>query len=99
MIVVPVALAERSYEVFVGPGALDALASAVPPGARRAAIVTQPGIDLDVDPGIEHQTFVIGTGEETKTLASVEDLCRQWAQWGLTRADVVIAVGLSLIHI
>ena len=97
MIVVPVPLAERTYDVFVGPGAVDALASAVPPGARRAAIVTQSGLGIDVDPGIEHRTFMIGTGESTKTLASVEDLCRQWAQWGLTRADVVIAVGGGMV--
>lgn len=102
MIVVPVALADRSYEVFVGPGARDVVASVVPEGARRAAIVTQERLlagvaGPDLDPGIEHRTFLIGTGEETKTLAAVEDLCRQWAQWGLTRADVVIAVGGGMV--
>jgi len=97
VIVVPVPLAERTYEVFVGPGALDALAAAVPTGARRAAIVTQAHLDIEVDPGIEHRRFLIGTGEATKTLATVEELCRQWAQWGLTRADVVVAVGGGMV--
>ncbi len=97
MIVVPVPLAERTYEVFVGPGALDVLAGAVPTGARRAAIVTQAHLDIEVDPGIEHRRFLIGTGEATKTLATVEELCRQWAQWGLTRADVVVAVGGGMV--
>jgi 5-deoxy-5-amino-3-dehydroquinate synthase len=69
----------------------------LPPGAKRAAVVTQAGIGVGVTPGIEHRTFLIGAGEETKTLATVEDLCRQWAQWGLNRADVVIAVGGGMV--
>ena len=36
-------------------------------------------------------------GEDAKTLATVEDLCREWARWGLTRADVVVAVGGGLV--
>ncbi|MGZ4705175.1 MAG: 3-dehydroquinate synthase family protein, partial [Acidimicrobiales bacterium] len=97
MITIPVPLTDRPYDVIVGPGAVGALAEVLPPGARRAAIVTQPGIGVDVDPGIEHRTFLIGTGEDTKTLAAVEDLCRQWAQWGLNRADVVVAVGGGMV--
>jgi 5-deoxy-5-amino-3-dehydroquinate synthase len=97
VITVPVELGDRSYDVIVGPGALDALADVVPPAAHRAAIVTQAGIGVEVDPGIEHRTFTIGVGEDTKTLAAVEDLCRAWAQWGLNRADVVVAVGGGMV--
>jgi 5-deoxy-5-amino-3-dehydroquinate synthase len=97
VITVTVALADRSYDVIVGPGAVGALAEVVPPGARRAAVVTQAGIGIEVDPGIEHRTFLIGEGEETKTLSTVEDLCRRWAQWGLNRGDVVVAVGGGMV--
>ncbi len=97
MITIPVPLADRPYDVIVGPGAVGALADVLPSAARRAAIVTQAGIGVEVDPGIEHRTFLIGTGEESKTLATVEDLCRQWAQWGLNRADVVVAVGGGMV--
>jgi len=97
MIVVPVPLTDHPYDVLIGPGAIEALADVVPPAARRAAIVTQAGIGIEVDPGIEHRTFLIGVGEETKTLATVEHLCRQWAQWGLNRADVVVAVGGGMV--
>ena len=97
MIVVPVPLADRPYDVVVGPGALDALPEVLPPAARRAAVVTQAGIGVEVAHGIEHRTFLIGAGEETKTLATVEDLCRQWAEWGLNRSDVVIAVGGGMV--
>jgi 5-deoxy-5-amino-3-dehydroquinate synthase len=94
---VRVELGERSYDVIVGHGAVGALAGLVPAGARRAAVVTQDGIDVDVDPGVPHQRFPIGPGEEAKTLATVEDLCRAWSRWGLTRGDVVVAVGGGVV--
>ena len=97
MICVEVPLADRSYDVIVGRGASSDLASLVPPRATRAAIVTQDGIGIDVDPGIEHRVFTVDDGEQAKTLATVEALCRQWASWGLTRADVVIAVGGGVV--
>lgn len=97
MIIVPVELAERSYQVIVGDGAVHELASLVPPKARRAAIVTQAGIGVDVDSGLEQKTFVIGDGEAHKTLSTVEQLCRGFAEWGMTRNDIVIGVGGGLV--
>ncbi len=96
MITVEVALGDRSYPVVVGDGALAELAGLVPSGAHRAAVVTQVGVGIAVAPGIEHETFTIPDGEATKTLATVETLCRAWARWGLTRGDVVVAVGGGL---
>jgi 5-deoxy-5-amino-3-dehydroquinate synthase len=97
MITVPVELGERSYPVLIGDGARHELASVLPPAARRAAVVTQAGIGVEVDPGLEHQVFTMGDGEQAKTLATVEDLCRAFARWGLTRADVVVAVGGGVV--
>ena len=97
MIIVPVGLGERSYDVIVGDGARHELAGVIPAGARRVAIVTQDGIGVDVDPGREHRVFTIGEGEPAKSLATVESLCRDFAQWGLTRADAVVAVGGGLV--
>ncbi len=97
MIVVPVDLGDRSYDVVVGEGARHHLAAVLPVGAGRAAIVTQPGISVTVDPGCESEVFFIGDGEEAKSMATVEDLCRQWSRWGLTRGDVVVAVGGGLV--
>ena len=79
------------------PGWPASWPSVLPAGATRAAIVTQAGIGFAVDPGREHRTFEIGDGEAAKTLATVEELCRAWAAWGLTRADVVVAVGGGLV--
>ena len=97
MIRVPVPLGERSYEVLVGRAVRDRLADVLPAGARRAAIVTQATVPWPVDPGVEHETFVVGDGEEAKTLHTIEDLCRRFSRWGLTRSDVVIGVGGGVV--
>jgi 5-deoxy-5-amino-3-dehydroquinate synthase len=97
VIEVPVELGERSYTVLVGPGARERLTEVLPIGARRAAIVTQAVIDAPVDPGVEHRVWTIEQGEEAKSLATVERLCRSWSQWGLTRGDVVVAVGGGVV--
>ncbi len=92
-----VELGERSYPVLVGPGCVSRLGEVLPAGTRRVAVVTQAGIEVAVDPGVEHRTYVIGDGEPAKSIATVEDLCRQWAQWGMSRADAVVAVGGGVV--
>ena len=97
MIELEVPLADRSYPVLVGAGARHRLLEVLPVGVRRAAVVTQAGIDWRVDPGVESEVFTIGDGEDAKHLGTVEDLCRDLAQWGMTRADVVVAVGGGVV--
>lgn len=94
---VRVPLADRSYDVLVGPGVRSELASVLPPGVRRAAVVTQANIPVTVDPGVEHRVFTIGDGEPAKSLSTIEELCRGFAQWGLTRGDCVVAVGGGVV--
>lgn len=97
MIRVAVPLGSRTYDVLVGHGTRAELPTLLPASARRAAIVTQAGIPIDVDLGIPHERFEIGVGESAKTLATVESLCRSFVSMGLTRNDVVIAVGGGLV--
>jgi 5-deoxy-5-amino-3-dehydroquinate synthase len=97
VISVRVELGPRSYDVLVGWGARHRLTEVLPPGARRAAIVTQAGVNVEVDPGVEHRIWTIGDGEPAKNLATVEELCRGWSGWGLTRADAVVAVGGGVV--
>jgi 5-deoxy-5-amino-3-dehydroquinate synthase len=92
-----VPLGERSYPVLVGAGARHRLLEVLPVGVQRAAVVTQANIGVEVDPGVEHKVFTMGDGEEAKHMGTVEDLCRDFAQWGLTRADVVVAVGGGVV--
>jgi 5-deoxy-5-amino-3-dehydroquinate synthase len=97
MITVRVPLGDRSYDVLVGHGTRHVLASLLPSTAKRAAIVTQEGIPLDVDPGLPVEMFTIGHGEQHKSLATIEELCRGFARFGLTRNDVVIGVGGGMV--
>jgi 5-deoxy-5-amino-3-dehydroquinate synthase len=94
---VQVPLPGASYPVLVGEGVRAELGGVLPASARRVAVVSQPGIDLEVDPGREHRRFEIGHGEPAKSLATVEGLCRAWADWGLTRGDAVVAVGGGVV--
>lgn len=97
MITVRVPLGERSYDVLVGHGTRHEVAGLLPPTARRAAIVTQDGIPIEVDPGLPTETFLISHGESHKSLATIEQLCRGFARFGLTRNDVVIGVGGGMV--
>lgn len=94
---VRVPLAERSYDVLVGHGARHELASLIPSSARRAAVITQPGIPVEIDAGIPTDVFQIGTGEDHKHLGTIESLCRSFARVGLTRNDVVIGLGGGMV--
>ncbi len=94
---VEVPLGDRSYRVLVGAGARHRLLEVLPVGARRAAIVTQDAVGVPVDAGIEQRTFVMDDGEDAKCMETVEELCRAFARWGLTRADVVVAVGGGVV--
>ena len=46
---------------------------------------------------VQHETFLMEEGEDAKSLATVEDLCRRFAQWGLLRGDLVLAVGGGVV--
>lgn len=97
-VVVP--LGTRSYDVVVGAGArheLAAVLSEAVPDARRAAVVTQAPVGVDVDPGMPFDRFEVPDGEAAKTLGQVEALCRGFARCGLGRRDVVVAVGGGVV--
>jgi 5-deoxy-5-amino-3-dehydroquinate synthase len=95
-------LAERSYPVLVGLGARHEIGRFLPPSAKSAVIVTQEAIKAagwvdGLDPGVPSELFLIPDGEDAKTLATVETLTRHFANAGLSRADVVIAVGGGIV--
>jgi len=101
---VRVELGVRGYDIVVGENAvaeLDILRD-----RSRVAIVTQEKIPTEIrlgvaraldDAGVEHATFVIGDGEDAKTLATVEDLARGFTEWGLHRDDAVVAAGGGVV--
>ena len=99
MIEVRVELGERSYPVIVGAGARHELARHLPEHAGRVALVTQPGIALADDIATDRaQTIhVLGDGETSKNLTSIEQLCDEFSAAGLTRADAVVGVGGGVV--
>lgn len=101
---IPVGLGQRSYDVLVGPGTrhllATELAARLPAVPRRVAVVTSDGIGVEVDLGETVggvEMFTIPAGERSKSLATVEDLCRRFARFGLTRGDAVVADGGGLV--
>ncbi|NCX06307.1 MAG: 3-dehydroquinate synthase, partial [Actinobacteria bacterium] len=93
-------LGDRSYSVVVGHGVLSHAKNMIPASARRVAIVTQEGIPAKYIPAFADlavSTHVIGEGESHKTLATIERLCREFSQAGLTRGDVIVAVGGGMV--
>ena len=95
--VVTVDLGARSYDVHVGPGVRARLGSVVPAGARRAAVITQPDIGWTLDSGLDQSVFTVADGEEAKSLAEVERLCREMSEAGFTRSDVIVAMGGGVV--
>ena len=95
--VITVPIEGRSYPVLVGHGAANGLGDLLPVTAKRAAIVTQTGVPLEVEANIPHELFEIGQGEQYKTLETIGSLCRDFARMGLTRNDVVIGVGGGMV--
>ena len=93
-------LGDRSYSVVVGHGVLSHAQRMIPSSARRVAIVTQDGIPTNYIPSFESldvSSHIIGSGESHKTLSTIERLCREFSQAGLTRGDVIVAVGGGMV--
>jgi len=100
--IVKVELADRSYDVVVGMGAVSSLPKYFPKKAKRAVIITQQGIDNQVSDmveaaGLQCETAYIGRGEEFKSLQTIQQLCESFAQWGITRNDLIIGVGGGMV--
>ncbi len=94
---VHVDLGTRSYPVVVGHGVVGEIDSLLPKSAKRAVIVTQKEIGFVVKPKIESTTVFIGNGEQHKNLQTIEMLSQKFAEFGLTRNDVVIGVGGGMV--
>jgi len=90
----------RSYPVIVGPGTRRRLAAVLPTKTQRVAVVTQAGVGIDVSDvltGFDVRVFTIEDGERAKRFEVAADLASQFAQWGMTRNDVVVAIGGGVV--
>jgi 5-deoxy-5-amino-3-dehydroquinate synthase len=99
---IAVPLGERTYDVHVGAGSIARLPDLVPSRTRRVAVVTQPAIPFTgavcaLLADRELTRIDIGAGEESKSLVTVEHIARAFARAGMTRDDVVVAVGGGMV--
>jgi 5-deoxy-5-amino-3-dehydroquinate synthase len=85
------------YDVLVGDGAARHAGELLPAGAVRAAVVTQDAVPVDVELPVDSVRLVVPAGEAAKSLATVEELCRGFARFGLTRGDAVVTVGGGVV--
>ena len=105
---VPVALAERSYEVLIGPGLLRQAGRLI--GARlgpaRLGIVTDENVARLHLPALERSlaadgrlagSVVLPAGEATKSFAALGPLSERLLEMGLERGDMVVAFGGGVI--
>jgi 5-deoxy-5-amino-3-dehydroquinate synthase len=98
--IVPVELAERSYDVVLAQDARHELATLIAtkaPRAKVAAIVTSTSLSeqpwFDLRSGIEQRVLTVPEGESAKTLTSYALLVERLAELELSRDDVLIGVG------
>jgi 5-deoxy-5-amino-3-dehydroquinate synthase len=97
---VKIDLGERAYSVLVGHGAIHRVGELIPNGVQRIAIVTQESVPQQFRPtitGVQTSLHLIGEGESFKTLETIERLCSEFARQGLTRKDLIIAVGGGMV--
>ena len=106
---VPVALSDRSYTVHVGHGLLSRLGDLMTPlfdAGKKVAIVTDSTVGpLYVRPvhhaleaaGYLPSVVTVPAGEPSKSMACVEDVCRQTIRAGLDRSSVLVALGGGVI--
>ena len=94
---IDVRLPGREYPVLIGHGVVQDIAQFLPTTARKAVIVTQSGIPANLALPIESKTVIIGQGESTKSLATIESLSQEFADMGITRNDVIIGVGGGMV--
>ena len=94
---VVVDLGERSYPVLIGHGAVSEINSVLPKTAKRAVIITQKNINFTIKPDVPCFTVLIGDGEQHKSLQTIEFVSQKFAEFGLTREDVVIGLGGGMV--
>ena len=105
---VPVALAERSYDILIGSGLVRGAGATLAerfPG-RAVAIVTDahvgeihgPALEAGLSAaGIRHHRITVAPGEATKRFAVLEEVVDQILSHRLERGDIVLALGGGVV--
>lgn len=105
---VRVNLAERSYDVLIGHGLLPNIGAMAANliGGKRCAVVTDSNVAPLYAQAVQESLWSAGmtvalitvpAGEASKSMAVVEDVCRQMLQAGLDRKSFLVALGGGVI--
>ena len=107
-IVVPVALAERAYDIVIGRGAIATLGArikALRPNAK-VVILTDATVEkhhlaavesILKSAGVAHSPIVVPPGEGSKNYATFEKVCEAIIAARIERGDLVVALGGGVI--
>ena len=87
--------ARTTCSSVTGPPSNSVPCSRRRPGGRPWS--ASPGLPVSIAASIPHVLLEIGHGEQHKSLATIAELCSGFADMGLTRNDVVIAVGGGMV--
>ncbi len=96
-------IGETTCLISIGNGAKDLLAETLgevlSSPLEKVAVVTEKNImaEISIEPGISSETFFLPEGENAKNLQTVEKLCEDFSNFGLTRSDAIVALGGGLI--
>lgn len=105
---VPVSLAERSYEVLIGPRLLASAGALIKErlGKVKCGIVTDENVAqhhlsaLEASfaaAGLAAKSVVLTPGEATKSFRELTPLCERLLEMGIERGDVVVPFGGGVI--
>lgn len=105
---VRVSLAERSYDIHIGPGLLDGITGffAERGDARHVVVITDTNVDelyadavadRFVEAGVESHVLVVEAGEPSKSPEVLADLWQTMIDEGCDRQTVVAAVGGGVV--
>jgi 3-dehydroquinate synthase len=105
---VRVELADRGYDIHVGPNLISRAGQYLKPLLRRARVVIVtdetvarlhlPALEAGLDAsGIRHDAMIMPAGEATKCFAELQRLTEWLLETGVERGDLVLALGGGVI--
>ncbi len=105
---VEVSLAERSYDVLIGPGLLASAGKLIAArfGKVKCGIVTDENVarhhlqaleDSLAAAGLVSKSVILKPGEATKSFRELAPLCERLLEMGLERGDIVVPFGGGVI--
>ncbi len=105
---VHVALAERAYDILIGPGLIaraGALAAAVLPRRRVIVIADETVAGLHGaalakafdDTGVAHTMLTVPAGEQSKSMVALSDLLGRMTEAGIDRRTGIVAFGGGVV--